>query len=353
MKTVKTKLISSITMLSLALIAQSTSVRFETNLGNIDIELYDEEAPITVQNFLNYVNDGDFDENVFQRSVPGFVLQGGGYIYNGGSNFQVLPTDPPITNEAGISNLAGTIAMARTSSPNSATNQWFFNLVDNTNLNPAGGEAGYAVFGKVIRGMEVVKTISSLQRLNFSSSNIGSAASTFPVYEYVSGGVTLNNVVKINRAYQLSEQFQVTAGLSGAYYNPATDGQGIYLEVLPDISKVIMAWFTYDTAAPDDLTTSEIGYAGGRWLTAVGDFDGNVFSGTVYESSGGLFENGVPVSNTPVGTVTLTFNSCFDLVMNYSLYNASLNGMNNLQRIAGSNVALCEQMAIEANQGDN
>ncbi len=345
-------------LLSVAWMAQSTVVRFETNVGVIDIQLYDEETPITVENFLNYVNGGFYNGSVVNKSIlvgsadqsdPVQIIQGGGFTWNGSGGLNPISTNPAITNESGISNTAGTIGMAR--DPNfadSATIQWYFNITNNTSFDPnpnggtSGARAGYAVFGEVIRGMQVVKNINSFTRLQ-----------EFPLYQYRSGtSIDTENIVTIMNAYQLSDEFQVNAGLSGAWFNPATDGQGIYLEVLPDIGQVIMAWFTYDTTDPDLDAPSEVGYAGGRWVTAIGAFDGNEFNGTVYQVDNGLFENSAAtVSNTVVGTVNLVFNSCAQLVMSYSLYDGLLNGSSNLQRIAASNIPLCEQLASENNPG--
>ena len=265
----------------------ATVVRFETNVGNIDIELYEDVAPVTVANFLTYVNDGDYDDTVIHRSVPGFVIQGGGYRYLGSNNFEDVPNNSPIVNESQLSNSEGTISMARLTDPNSATNEWFINLVNNPGLDAGGGEAGFAVFGKVIRGMDVVKLIESFLRINFSSSNIGGAASTFPIYGFFSGtAVTLENTVKISRAYVLSETFQITEGLSGAWFNPATSGQGVYFEVLPAAGVIVMAWFTFDNEDPDAAVPSTVGDASNRWLTASGSFQGNQFIGTVFKTSG-------------------------------------------------------------------
>lgn len=133
-----------------------------TTLGDIEIELYPEEAPVTVRNFIDYVEAGYFDNLIFHRVIPGFMVQGGGFT----SDMQKRPARPPIRNEAdnGLKNLTGTLAMARTSDPNSATGQFFINLVDNAFLDhtaktPQGW--GYAVFGKVVGGMEVVRQIAA------------------------------------------------------------------------------------------------------------------------------------------------------------------------------------------------
>lgn len=136
-------------------------VVLDTSMGAITIELDRERAPLTVANFLKYVDDGFYDNLVFHRVIPGFMIQGGGMD----EKLRQKPTRAPIENEAsnGLSNKRGTIAMARTGDPNSATAQFFINLVDNKRgLDPRPGEAGYAVFGKVIGGMETVDAIANV-----------------------------------------------------------------------------------------------------------------------------------------------------------------------------------------------
>ncbi len=116
----------------------------------MEIDLFEEETPETVANFLNYVNDGDYANTFIHRSVAGFVIQGGGFTFIDGER-QSVPTDPPVVNEPGISNLRGTIAMAKLSGdPNSATSQWFINLADNAE-NLDGQNGGFTVFGQVTR----------------------------------------------------------------------------------------------------------------------------------------------------------------------------------------------------------
>jgi cyclophilin family peptidyl-prolyl cis-trans isomerase len=129
-------------------------VRFETSLGAFTIDLFEKDAPVTVRNFLEYVDAGHFDGTVFHRVIPGFVVQGGGMT----EDMQQKPTKAPIKNEAdnGIKNRRGTLSMARTNDPHSATSQFFINLVDNAFLDPGRGGAGYAVFGCVTEGMSVV-----------------------------------------------------------------------------------------------------------------------------------------------------------------------------------------------------
>jgi peptidyl-prolyl cis-trans isomerase A (cyclophilin A) len=138
--------------------AAHPSVLFKTSDGDIRVELYPEKAPKTVANFLDYVKSGQYNGTIFHRVIPGFMIQGGGYT----TSFAEKPTRAPIPLESrnGLKNVTGAIAMARTGDPNSATAQFFINTVDNANLdypNPDGN--GYAVFGKVTSGMDVVKKI--------------------------------------------------------------------------------------------------------------------------------------------------------------------------------------------------
>lgn len=138
-------------------------VRMETSLGTIDLELNPKAAPFTVKNFLDYVEKGEYNGTIFHRVISGFMIQGGGYEANLASRKQ----RKPIRNEAdnGLKNLAGTIAMARTNDPHSASNQFFINTVDNAFLDhqeKSAGGWGYAVFGRVIHGMDVVKKIESV-----------------------------------------------------------------------------------------------------------------------------------------------------------------------------------------------
>lgn len=143
-------------------------VRFSTTLGEIDMRLYEAAAPLSVANFLGYVNTDRYDGTLVHRSVPGFVIQGGGFSL-APDIFSTTPvtTDPPIQNEFNISNTRGTIAFAKISGdPDSATSQWFVNLADNSsNLDLQNG--GFAVFGRLLGGsMSVVDAIAALERVN-------------------------------------------------------------------------------------------------------------------------------------------------------------------------------------------
>jgi peptidyl-prolyl cis-trans isomerase B (cyclophilin B) len=138
-------------------------IKMTTSLGDIEIELYPEDAPITVKNFLEYIESGFFDGTIFHRVIPGFVLQGGGFT----ADMNQKETTAPITNEAdnGLKNTVGTLSMARTPDPDSATSQFFVNLVDNAFLDFSAKTQqgwGYAVFAKVTSGMEVVQSIAGV-----------------------------------------------------------------------------------------------------------------------------------------------------------------------------------------------
>ena len=135
-------------------------VRFETSHGGFSIELYEEDAPLTVANFLRYVDEGFYDGTIFHRIVPGFVIQGGGLT----ADFVQKKTHPPVRNEAanGVLNERGTLSMARTDEIHSATSQFFVNLADNDFLDQRPGQYGYAVFGQISDGMDVIERIAKV-----------------------------------------------------------------------------------------------------------------------------------------------------------------------------------------------
>jgi peptidyl-prolyl cis-trans isomerase B (cyclophilin B) len=146
--------------------AANPVVLMETSMGNIKIELYEDKAPITVKNFLQYVKDGHYDNTIFHRVIDGFMIQGGGFE----PGMKQKKTRDPIKNEASnmLSNLRGTIAMARTPEPDSATAQFFINVADNVGLDraKAADGVGYAVFGRVIEGMDIVDKIKAVETTN-------------------------------------------------------------------------------------------------------------------------------------------------------------------------------------------
>ena len=146
------------------LAADKPHVLLTTSLGEIELELDDAKAPVTVANFLGYVDAGYYNGTVFHRVIPNFMIQGGGFT----ADMQQKETRAPIQNEAGngLANERGSIAMARTNDPDSATSQFFINHKDNDFLNHGGRDFGYAVFGKVVRGMDVVDRIAKVRTGN-------------------------------------------------------------------------------------------------------------------------------------------------------------------------------------------
>jgi len=141
-----------------------TTVQMKTSMGDMTIELDTEAAPVSVKNFLEYANNGHYDGTIFHRVIKGFMIQGGGMD----KNMKPKPNSYPIINEAtnGLKNERGTLAMARTSDPDSATSQFFINHADNDFLNysgPSPDKIGYAVFGKVTEGLDVVDAIAAVK----------------------------------------------------------------------------------------------------------------------------------------------------------------------------------------------
>jgi peptidyl-prolyl cis-trans isomerase A (cyclophilin A) len=136
-------------------------IRFETTLGDFTVEFYEKEAPLSVANFLRYVDDGFFDSTIFHRIVPGFVIQGGGFT----EDMTQKKTHPTVKNEAdnGLKNSRGSLSMARTNDINSATSQFFVNLKDNDFLDHSRGNFGYAVFARVTVGMDVIDKIAAVE----------------------------------------------------------------------------------------------------------------------------------------------------------------------------------------------
>ncbi len=168
--------------------ANATIVQFQTVLGPFEVNLYDQGTPATVANFLAYVNAGAYDNAVVHRAVNGFVVQGGGFTYEGTQTLASVVANAPVVNEPKFSNVRGTIAMAKLGgNANSATNQWFINLGDNSsNLDAQNG--GFTVFGQVIgNGMDVVDAINALPRFAFSS-----PFDSLPLRDYTTQNATDN-----------------------------------------------------------------------------------------------------------------------------------------------------------------
>ena len=146
-------------------LAQNPTVEIKTNQGTITVELFKDKAPVSVENFLKYVDKKFYDGTVFHRVMSTFMIQGGGFAKKDDGKHEQKEVNAPIKNEAdnGLKNDRGTLAMARTNAPDSATSQFFINVVDNAGLNkPRPDGAGYAVFGKVTAGLEVVDKIKAV-----------------------------------------------------------------------------------------------------------------------------------------------------------------------------------------------
>ncbi|HEX6999797.1 MAG TPA: peptidylprolyl isomerase [Gammaproteobacteria bacterium] len=138
-------------------VSDEPRVRVVTTAGDFVIELNRLRAPLTVASFLDYVRKGHYEGTIFHRVIPGFIAQGGGYT----KDFELKPTEGTVVNESGngLSNMRGTVGLARTNEPHSGTSQFYINLADNLDLNPRPTRWGYAVFGTVVDGMEVVDEI--------------------------------------------------------------------------------------------------------------------------------------------------------------------------------------------------
>jgi peptidyl-prolyl cis-trans isomerase A (cyclophilin A) len=319
----------------------ATNVIMQTPFGEVEIELFDEAAPETVANFLNYVNDGDYAKSFIHRSLPGFVVQGGGYSFIDGA-FVAIPTNPPVINEPGISNLRGTIAMAkRPGDANSATSQWFFNLADNSDLDGANG--GFTVFGQVTGdGMDVIDQIAALQVWN-----AGAPLEELPMIDYPgAGAITEDNLVMID--IEEINSFLINSGLNDAWYYQETDGQGFLIVVYPLREEMFLAWFTYDTVRPDESVTAMLGEPGHRWLTAQGPYAGNKAVLDIIVSEGGIFDAGTPApTRRPDGTIKLEFSDCTAGTITYDIPSVDRQGVIPIERITPDNVALCETLGAQ------
>ncbi|MCW5617835.1 MAG: peptidylprolyl isomerase [Nitrosomonas sp.] len=201
---------------------------FNSNMGHFCMELFERRAPGTVANFLRYVDSGAYTQGIFHRSMPGFVVQGGGFKVAGsdtGAKVSAVDTFAPIKNEFGISNTQGTVAMAKVGgNPDSATSQWFVSLANNsTNLDFQNG--GFTVFAKILyEGMTVFDAIAALQRVNF-----GSALSTTPTINYdITHVPQVENFVVISHI----DVHDVTGVFDGSTVSFAVDtGNGNYFDV--------------------------------------------------------------------------------------------------------------------------
>lgn len=222
-------------------LSSATIVEFRTNMGDIQVNLYDNATPETVANFLNYVNNGHYTNTIFHRSVTDFVIQGGGFVYN-----NVLPLDevvdpdlgPPFPspiNEPEFANLRGTIAMAKIGGdPNSATSQWFFSLADNTAILDA-QNGGFTVFGEVVDPtMDIVDAIASLPIFNFGGATAETPLQNFTQQDFDAGTlpdgtqlIVISEIVVIDSTVDSAAGLNPPANTGGTVTPPpATNGGG-------------------------------------------------------------------------------------------------------------------------------
>ena len=305
-------------LLALPVATMADSVVLETPLGDIEIELLTEDAPNTVANFLKYVHSGAYDQSFVHRSVPDFVIQGGGYTFDGANPVGIFSNDP-LENEFKVSNTRGTVAMAKVGgNPDSATSQWFINLKDNSDP------------------LDVV--------------NAQGAFTDLPLINWESGPVLTENLVFTNITTDIppvEPDLTMNAGLNDAWYNPLTDGQGFFITVFADLGLVNLAWFTYDTTLPADEESANLGSPGHRWLTALGTYQGDTANLTIEVASGGVFDTSSDIQRTTDGTITLTFTDCSSGLIEYNIPSIDRQGSVPIQRIANDNVALCEALISE------
>ena len=202
-------------------ISNATIVEIDTNLGTIQVNLYDLGTPATVANFLAYVNSGDYTDSVMHRSLAGFVVQGGAVVTDQNANLLAITERPPVTNEPVFANVRGTIAMAKLPNfVNSATSQWFFNLGNNTaNLDNANG--GFTVFGEVVAGLNVVDAIAAVPTFN------GVAGfDDFPLQNFTAPPVLVDNYIVVNSVTVIDTTVDTAAGLNPTPTTAAGGGGG-------------------------------------------------------------------------------------------------------------------------------
>ncbi|MDJ0652792.1 MAG: S8 family serine peptidase [Xanthomonadales bacterium] len=291
----------------------ATNVQVETPLGIFEIELFDDEAPANVENFLNYVNDGDFENSFIHRSIPGFVIQGGAFVFED-NTATAIESDPPVVNEFGRSNVRGTVAMAKLADdPNSATSSWFINLADNS-ANLDNQNEGFTVIGEVVGdGMSVVDAIADLQVWN-----AGGAFSDLPLIDYPGDGsnITSDQLVFTQVSVVPSgANLEIDASFSGAWYDPTHDGEGFLVEILDGAAfgvegrVALVYWFTYNPQGEQ------------AWMVGLGQVVGNRVEFTealrpVGARFGPAFDPD-DVDRTVWGSFTIEFNSCDSASMSY------------------------------------
>ena len=207
--------------------SDATVVKFETVLGDFEVNLYDNATPQTVSNFLSYVENLNYDNSFFHRSVPGFIVQGGGFVTDQDAQISLITSNTPVNNEPTYSNVRGTIAMAKLpEDANSATNEWFFNLANNAeNLDNQNG--GFSVFGEVTDdGMAILDALAELPTYNF-----GDALTDLPLQNYTAGDFDNSHLIIVTAIRVLDPTIDTAAELNPALStasdpNPGAGGGG-------------------------------------------------------------------------------------------------------------------------------
>lgn len=214
--------------------AQASIVELQTSAGTFTLNLYDESTPLTVQNFLSYVDSGAYDNTVIHRSEPGFVIQGGGFYFDNAWPLKARATTTPVKNEPKWSNTRGTIAMAKVSgNPDSATNQWFINLADN-GANLDSQNSGFTVFGQVEgTGMTTVDNIAAISRYNFGGAfgaipltNYSADKAQQGIYPAAENVVMIYKATVLDRSANTASQLNPKPNTSSSTPNPTTGDSG-------------------------------------------------------------------------------------------------------------------------------
>jgi peptidyl-prolyl cis-trans isomerase A (cyclophilin A) len=281
--------------------SKATQVEFETSLGNFVVETWPDKAPVTSENFVQYVTEGHFDGLTFHRIAPGFVVQGGGYL----PDHQTLrETRDPIVNEASISikNLKWTLSMARTNSPDSATSQFFINLVDNQALDKTASSAGYAVFGQVVSGFDVIEAMTKVT----PGESFG-AGGFFPAEPIVIKSAKIISGVKPAPLPAAPEPFACPIGPapSGAPLSADLITSGVLC--ITNVEEYTLAWARNTGTSSADITWALTGMPDG-WTAAFDDATQTVPSGdkakytvltvTVPEGTSGAFNLSLETGST-------------------------------------------------------
>ena len=233
----RTRLATTLSLVPLfasVLWCQSTpapTIRFRTNLGDIDVTMIPTSAPKTVANFLSYMNKGAYNNSIFHRSVPGFIIQGGGFQLQNSSRVET-PADPPVVNEFRVSNTRGTLAMAKLgNNPNSATNQWFFNLANNISILDGQNE-GFTVFGRVANAASLA-VMDKIAAVPIEKDVLPSPYDTIPLINYTSGAVQDSNYVLVLSVAPLTPPTITSNGIitPSSFGGFASAASGSFIEI--------------------------------------------------------------------------------------------------------------------------